>query len=127
MSRHTFEQLADRFKVTPGGVRAKALLTTHNIATGDLMHIVLEEIAERIPALRAGVLYKSKQLCGQELWSAFIYDGIRRAVGMCVAYLVNSGALPLKLHVTKSGKGPKRYLMDSTRLSVTSLGEAVSY
>lgn len=97
------------FRETGGGVRAEELLKKLKLSSEQVLLQVLASVAEVVPALQHGALYSAEQLCGPELWSQFKTVGARRSAGMCLAYLVDRRALPLKLHVTPSGKGPRRY------------------
>lgn len=111
MKHDTFEQLMERFKETSGGQRAIGLLGRHKIALKDMMAAVLSEVNERVPVLFHGALYSTEQLCGEELWEAVRYVGPRRAAGMILVFIVETGVVPLDIHQTKSGKGPKRFVL----------------
>jgi len=111
MSRYQMDHLVDRFKDTPGGTRAEGLLGRHKIVVKDLMSAVFSEVNERVPVLCHDALYSTEQLCGEELWDVIRHVGLRRAAGMMIVFLVETGVVPLDVHLTKSGKGPKRFVL----------------
>jgi hypothetical protein len=102
-------KIATYFAETPGGLRAASLLRTHKINPRALLAVIESEVLDAAPHLFHGALYSTEDLCGPELWDRLHYDGAKRAAGMCMAYLVECRAVPLMLHITASGKGPKRY------------------
>lgn len=59
-------------------------------------------------ALRSGKPYLARELCGDLGWHGWPK---RRQVcaGICLSYLVEREAVPLQLHLTRSGRGPRRY------------------
>lgn len=115
------------FLNTAGGQRAAGLMRTHKMSLSEVLVAVEAAIWDVHPVLMSGALYSTEELCGPELWDRLRFDGARRVAGMCLAFLVECHAVPLVMHWTPSGKGPKRYLLDSTRISGISLGEAVAY
>jgi len=104
-------EIVNSFLLTPGGERAAWLLRNHRRGPGDLLAAIETELVGVLPHLIHGVLYSTEVLCGPDLWNRLRYDGVRRAAGMCLAYLVACQVVPLQLHWTPSGKGPKRYML----------------
>jgi hypothetical protein len=97
------------FVASPAGARAAGLLRTHRTPLLAMFEVVRLEVTDNLPGLIEGGLYSTEQLVGPEVWAAWPFYGQRRAGGMCLAFLVDIGAIPLELHKTLSGKGPKRY------------------
>lgn len=110
-------QIAKLFGQTAGGQRAAGLLRVHKIDPANLLAAVHTEVLGVLPHLIHGVLYSAEDLCGPDLWACLRYDGAKRAAGMCLGYLVECQAVPLQLHWTPSGNGPKRYLLNSAPTS----------
>ena len=78
---------------------------------------VHSEVAWALPHLMEGGKYTTEQLCGPDMWAPW-FTVEHRIAGMCVAYLVKVGAIPLVLHLTRSGKGKKRYCLPSMKAGV---------
>lgn len=111
--------LFDEFDVTAGGQRAFGLLRTHGTSLKAMYAAVLDEVKETLPGLIPQGLYTTEQLCGPELWGSWPHDGQRRAAGMCLAHLVQVGAVALDVHKTESGKGPRHYVLRYRKVLVT--------
>lgn len=103
-------RLLEEFAKTPAGRRAASLLATHTNTTAQLLYAVFFETAFALPYLMEGEKYTTEQFCGPDKWSP-LHKAERRVAGMCLAYLVNVGAIPLTRHLTPSGNGTKRYLL----------------
>lgn len=57
-------------------------------------------------------MHKAREICGVESWESMARMGsLRNYAGISLAFLADTKALPLKMHVTKSGKGSKHYWM----------------
>ncbi len=74
-----------------------------------LLQSVYVACNENLSSVHMGRMYLARELCGDDFWC-----GRRRrdrvCAGICLAYLVDEvHVLPLRAHVTKSGKGSKRY------------------
>lgn len=111
MNNYLPDHLIYRFKETAGGLRAAGLVEKHKLSLEEMLLAVLSEVQERVPFLYHGALYSTEQLCGEELWAAFRHVGPRRAAGMIVVFLAECGVVPLVIHLTRSGKGPKRFVL----------------
>jgi hypothetical protein len=83
------------FASTSRGSRVYAMLATHGIAVERFMAEIHAKVLEDLPGLTPGGRYLTEDLCGPELWARFRTDGVRRCAGMCLAYLIEIGALPL--------------------------------
>jgi hypothetical protein len=103
----------EKFIATPSGQRATSLLRSHKVTPEKMFMEVESAVNEALPGLIYGALYTTEQLCGPELWAAYRTAGPRRAAGNCMAFLVDIGAVPLRQHITKSGKGLKRYVLST--------------
>ena len=103
--------LSAKFEMTDWGKRTRALLRSHKVTPEKMLMEVESAVREALPGLIHGGLYTTEQLCGPELWATYRTAGPRRAAGNCMAFLADIGAVPLTLHITKSGKGPNRYVL----------------
>lgn len=120
-------QLAKSFGQSAGCLRAAGLLRVHKIDAARLLSDIHAEVLGVVSHLFHGVLYSTEDLCGPDLWDRLGYDGARRAAGMCLAHLVECQAVPLQLHWTPSGNGPKRYLLNYVPISAAPFeGGAIS-
>lgn len=97
------------FIASAGGKRAAGLLRTHRTSLRAMFETVYFEVADNLPGLIDGGLYTTEQLVGPDVWASWPYVGQSRAAGMCLAFLVDIGAIPLEVHKTMSGKGPMHY------------------
>ena len=111
------QRLLSDFNETAAGRRAEGLLAKHSFKTDFLFTGVHFKVNEALQSMVADRLYTSEQFCGEEMWSQ-LYPAEKRVVGMCVAYLVSTGAVGLTLHRTPSGKGKKRYRLLLTQALV---------
>lgn len=98
----------EEFAKTPAGRRAAGLLKACAITPKQLLYTVFFETVFALPYLMEGEKYTTEQFCGPEKWSP-LRKAERRVAGMCLAYLVKVGAIPLTLHRTRNGEGTKRY------------------
>ncbi len=97
---------------TPAGKRVTTLLRKQQRDLGPFIQEIHEEIADIAKVLVPEASYTTKALCGDLLWDSYSI-GVRRAAGICLAHIVKTGELPLRL-ATKEGVYPHRY-----RLSLT--------
>lgn len=77
----------------------------------ELMQMLLEVLrtaSAAALALRCGKAYLARELCSAIGWHGWPK---RKQVcaGICLSYLVEREAVPLLLHQTRSGRGPRRY------------------
>ena len=101
----------EAFLVSRGGVRADGLSRGSGTPLEKVFEFVGDEVTSKLGVLDPNRRYTTKQLCLPDLWAALPLPSQRRSAGMCLKFLVAAGALPLVLHKTKSGKGPKRYCL----------------
>lgn len=107
MTIHT--SLLNKFETSPAGRRAGTLLANHKTSLPGMLSNILNVIQDGVPGMIPEKRYTAAQLCGQTIWNAWPFKGQKCAAGMCLLFLVKAGALTLELHITKSGKGSKRY------------------
>ena len=117
MKTNNFEAFS---KTSAGRCSATFSKNFSTIPTKQLWHAVLSEAIFALPFLIEGGRYTAEQLCDQEIWLPWLTVE-RRIAGMCLAYLVKVGAIPLVLHITPSGKGTKSYSLPSMKACVATL------
>lgn len=106
------------FSKTSAGRCAATLSKNYNtIAPKQVWDAVHSEAVMALLHLKEGGKYTTEQICGPGIWSPW-FTVERRVAGMCLAYLIKVGAIPLVLHLTPSGKGKKRYCLPSTKAGV---------
>jgi hypothetical protein len=105
MKTNNFEAFS---KTSAGRCSATLSKKFSTIPPKKLWDAVHSEAVFALPHLMEGGKYTTEQLCGPEIWSPWLTVE-RRIAGMCLAYLVKVGAIPLVLHLTPSGNGMKRY------------------
>lgn len=74
------------------------------------MRTVRQAVMEVIPHLTPRKRYTAEELCGPDLWDSWV-PGEQISAGICLAYLVRNGTVPLVMHITRSGKGTKKYFL----------------
>lgn len=72
-----------------------------------LMHQVYTRVRRNIGHLDPLRKHPARVLCGDD-WKTLL-KGQPSAAGIFLAFLVENGHVPLRLHVTRSGKGSKTY------------------
>lgn len=76
----------------------------------ELLKTVYSWAKRNLPSLNPSRMHLGRDVCGLHNWNTMKGKGSRRNyAGMCLAFLVDAEALPLRMHRTKSGKGPKKY------------------
>ena len=110
----------EAFSKTSSGRRASTLLATHAHTPAQLFNAIRTDVVAAIPRLIEGKKYSTEKLCSQDTWSP-LYKAERRVAGMCLAFLVKVGAIPLTLHRTRSGKGTKSYQLPFVKAGVVVL------
>ena len=101
------EEFAD-FAGTSGGRRAATLLASHAVKPQQIFAKVHAEVFQILPYLEEGVRYLTKNVLDPDIWAEWT-TAEKRVAGMCLAYMVRTGAVPLYRHFTPSGKGPAKY------------------
>ena len=71
-----------------------------------------------LPTLDPARKHSSRDLCGSDTWSA-LKPRQYICAGMCIAFLVTHGVLPLHMHITRSGKGSKTYWLNYASYRIT--------
>jgi hypothetical protein len=110
--------LYERYRESAGGHRATGLLERHRESLPDMFEVVFHYVEATIPSLVPEKRYTAEQLCGPELWAMWPHFGQRCSAGLCLAFCVEVGALPLEKHETKSGSGTNRYFVPLKRIRV---------
>ena len=97
---------------------ARVFLATHRgkrcvssygeVRTTAMLELVFTCVVSERPTLDSTKKYKARQLCNEDIWLQLSHAEISCA-GLCLAYLAEGGALPLRRHYTPSGKGPRSY------------------
>ncbi len=96
------------FMTTTRGKRCITLLG--EVRSPALLELVFTCVANELTSLDVTKKYKARELCNEGIWLQLTKSEITSA-GICLAYLADAGALPLRKHKTPSGKGPKSYWM----------------
>lgn len=94
------------FLTTSRGKRCIALLG--EMRAPALIELVFTCVASELSSLNATKKYKARELCNEGIWLQLAKSETTCA-GICLAFLADAGALPLRMHRTPSGKGPKSY------------------
>jgi len=97
---------ASEFLTTHRGKRCVSLLS--EVRTTAMLELVFTCVVSELPTLDGTKKYKARQLCNEGIWLRLAHAEISCA-GLCLAYLAEGGDLPLRMHRTPSGKGPKSY------------------
>lgn len=108
----------EKFSGTSAGRCASSLLVTHRIKPKHIFSTVLFKINQALPHLVVGGKYTTEMLSSPEVWAKWT-TAERRVAGMCLAYLVRSESVGLVLHLTRKGKGKKRYCLPTNEDSST--------
>jgi len=102
----TATAVKDAFHSSARGRRCRAMLGDRS-ADRMLRH-VYAWCSRNLPALDPARKHLSRELCGSVTWSV-LKPKEYICAGMCIAFLATHGVLPLRMHKTRSGKGPKAY------------------
>ena len=94
------------FLTTSRGKRCIALLG--EMRSLAMLELAFTCVASEFSYLNASKKYKARELCNEGIWLQLTKSEITSA-GICLAYFADAGALPLRMHKTPSGKGPKSY------------------
>lgn len=89
--------------------RGKRCVTTlGNAVSLAMLELVYICVSNEIPFLDTAKKHLARALCHMDIWKA-LSKAEKHCAGMCIAFLADAGVLPLRMHRTKSGKGPKFY------------------
>lgn len=113
----------DSFANTSAGRCAATLLRTHAIKPSQIYAMVHAEVTQSIPYLAEGRPHTTELLCDPAVWSKW-FTAERRVAGMCLAYMVRRGLVKLCLHITRSGKGSKRYFKRNQAMTMCTVNRA---
>ena len=117
MKTNNFEAFSKTSAGRCSATLSRKFSTTPSKQLWDTVH---SEVVWALPYLIEGGRYTTEQLCDPEIWSPWLTVE-RRIAGMCLAYLVKVGAIPLVLHLTPSRKGKKRYQLPCVKAGVATL------
>jgi hypothetical protein len=78
------------------------------VRTPALLELVFTCVSNELFSLDMTKKHKARELCNEGIWQQLAKAEITCA-GICLAFLADVGALPLRMHRTPSGKGPKFY------------------
>jgi hypothetical protein len=88
-------ELIQRFKSCPTYNRFAGLLAPHDVSPEQVLCAVYVAVMESIDGLVSGGKYTTEDLCGPEVWWAWSTDGLHRAMGICLSFLVAAELVPL--------------------------------
>jgi hypothetical protein len=108
------EKIFDSFACTSSGRRAARLLATHQVTPKQIFDAALAETTQAMPNVQDERKYTTEQLCGPACWARW-YTAERRVAGMCMAYFVRAKVILMEPHVTRSGKGTRKYYLPLTQ------------
>lgn len=92
-----------------GTGRGKRCVTSlGNPVSVAMLELVYICVTSEIPFLDATKKHLARALCHLDIWKS-LSKSEQHCAGMCIAFLADAGVLPLRMHRTKSGKGPKFY------------------
>jgi hypothetical protein len=92
-----------------GTARGKRCVTTLGKPISvAMLELVYTCVSQEIPFLDATKKHLARELCHLDVWNVLSKSETHFA-GMCIAFLAEAELLPLRMHRTKSGKGPKFY------------------
>ncbi len=77
-----------------------------------LYNQISRDIAERVPLLVPGKLYRLQDIYGDQLWASLGNAWVKRNAGRCFAHMVSKGRFPLTF-VQYKRSPTKRYLLNS--------------
>ena len=117
MKPNNFESFS---KTSAGRCSATFSRKFSTIPLKQLWDTVHSEVAWALPHLMEGGKYTTEHLIDPGIWSGWLTVE-HRIAGMCLAYQVKVGAIPLKQRFTQSGKGTKRYRLPFVKAGAASL------
>jgi hypothetical protein len=104
-----------RFARTGSGRRADTLLREHPWTPKEIFDEVQSTTTVVLPLLDSNAAYSCKMLFGSDSWSQWL-TAEGRVAGMCLAFLVRTGAIELVPHMTRSGKWSGKYCLPGSPL-----------
>lgn len=104
-------ELFEDFLTTGGGRNCERLVINKYRTPQQLFELVHAAVAEAIPHLDEGQVYETSDFIDEETWCKDFFDGETHAAGMCLAYLVRNGVVPLVERRTRSGRRTGEYML----------------
>lgn len=105
-------RLLQAFKAYPTYSRFESLLEPHRVPPQAVIQAVYDEVMLVIGGIQKGCAYTTETLCGERLWQRWPHDGLHRAMGICLSFLVESGHLPLVCTQRRSRQTKRYRLID---------------
>lgn len=100
------------FKASSRGMRC--CINLGDDVAVDLLQTVYAWSKGNLSALSHFRMHKARDICGLDNWQSLLRkQTLRNYAGMCLAFLSDTKSLPLRMHLTKSGKGSKHYWIQS--------------
>lgn len=94
---------------TPDNIEKYILLHDGKIVNKAFYDMIIERIADVLPAVIPSVSYTAEDLCGEEFWRT-LDDGHRRRAGKCMVHMVKTGKLPLQIQGCEH-QYPRKYML----------------
>jgi len=88
-------ELIKQFKSYPTYNRFVGLLAPHRVSPSLVLNAVYAAVMESVGGMIPGAKYSTEELCGDEVWWAWPSVGQRRAMGICLSFLVAQELVPL--------------------------------
>jgi hypothetical protein len=88
-------EVIKQFERHPTYCRLAGLLALHDVSPEQVLCAVYVTVMESIDGLVTGKKYTTEDLCGPEVWEALPTDGLHRAMGICLSFLVAAELVPL--------------------------------
>lgn len=102
------DRLFQAFQASPTYSRFASLLARHRVPPKVVIQAVYDEVMFVMDGVPMGYSFTAEALCGEHLWQQWQTDGLHRAMGICLSFLVQTGHLPL-VCTTRSTRQTKRY------------------
>jgi hypothetical protein len=100
--------LIKQFKSHPTYGRFVGLMAPHNDSPEQAVCSIYAAVMGSIDGLVPGGKYTAEDLCGPEIWEAWPTDGLHRAMGICLSFLVAAELVPL-VCLSPAHRRNKRY------------------
>lgn len=114
------EFIVSEFMSTSRGYRCRT--TLGDKAARQLLQWVYASCDGHLPSLSHSCMHLARDACGIDNWKSLPQRmSFLSCAGICLAFLVTRKALPLRMHTTRSGKGPRKYWVQYTRHGATVL------
>ena len=109
------ENVFNAFMSSSRGYRCRT--TLGDKIAQQLLQWVYAACIGNLPSLSNSCMHLARDVCGIDNWKTLPSVSTRSCAGICLAFLVTRESLPLRMHKTRSGKGPRKYLIQHARLA----------